>query len=195
MKQSMIELKGQVYDLNVIRSSALCLRTNHILHTSCATHEASYVIKCSSGYTVKISFDGKLLLLKDGLPVEPLPEDHDNSTKPASLVECLRKMSVNPLLTNPHSDTAYKANPEKWIKTTVLSKAIVDMAIGRTSMIAVQLTELSVMEELLIEALQNTHVVTFTDGAHNAIIISKSGSRGRVNKNADAQCQIAQMHN
>lgn len=190
-----IELNGTVYDLNVIRSSALCLRTNHILHTCCATQEASYVIKCSSGYTVKISFDGQISLLKDGLTVEPQSEEPDNSIQQVSLVECLRKMSAHPLLVNQQNSDTDNTPSQKWLKTTVLSKAIVDMAIGKSSMITIQLTELSVMEHLIIEALKNTHVVTNTDGNPNAIIISKSGNQIRAPKNANPKCQIELMHN
>lgn len=193
MKQSIIELKGQVYDLNVIRSSALCLRTECILSTRCATNEETYVIECSSGYTAKVAFNGHIHLLKNNQPYEPVLVDCEGKAKAISLVECLRQMTTTSLLANQQTQTTYGIACNS-LRTTVLSKAIIDLAKGKSNLIVVQTTELSVMDQLLIEALGKTHHVRYTNGNNTAIMISKGCNSDSVIKSPSTQCQLLKMH-
>lgn len=193
MKQNIIELKGQVFDLNVIRSSALCLRTERILTTRCDTADESYVIESSSGYNARIAFNGRIRLFKNNTPVAPVFHEADSTAKPISLVECLLKMTKSALHT--HQQKNALANvADNTLRTTVLSKAILNLARGQSDIIAVQSTELSVMDQLLVEALSKTHDVRFTNDSSTSIVISKSCHSHNFVKHADIPCQITQMH-
>ena len=184
--KQVIDVKGARYDLAVISSKALCLRTDCKLSTHCSTAAQQYVIECSSGYTATISFDGKVYLTKDNNPVPAYIGA--GARKPITLVECLQKLTASALQHKPaQNQTSIDLVARK---TTVLGKAIIDLLAGESDLIACQTSELSVMDQLLIEALSHSHDVRYSEGANTAIMISRP-----INKpdSVTAQCHPVKM--
>lgn len=180
-------VQGIEYDLSVLRTSSLCLVSNCILNAHCAINDNSFVISCSSGSSAHIGFDGHISKIKSAIPIH-----HTDQTKakPITVVECVRRMNHDTLKVisgNQRPSTELGIHCPI-IKTTTLAKGLINLAVGLSDMVAVKLTELSVMDSLLLEALNHTHDVSYTDGDDRFILIERK-HKPSIGQKSEEQCQ------
>lgn len=166
---------SRVYDLSVLRLAQLDVGTGQVFKTfanvDSSASDIFYVVEASSGHGVRITQSGHVTLIKEGRE-HPVSIGHSLClvTSPIVAVTGLATSDIHPALLaqNPNNSAVVRSWDKRFnnpiVHKPTFAQALLELFAGNSPFIICPVSELSVIELLIVDALKQQVVVESSNG-------------------------------